>query len=317
MSTFLQLAPMQSMTDIFFMNAYHQLFGGFNEMMTPYLLASSKSPIKLQTLKRQFDGINPEINLIPQLLSNDAKGFIHYSNGLKELGFKKVNWNLGCPYPFVAKKKRGSGLLPYPKLIDAILQELDIHLALKLSVKVRLGQYTEHEILDLIDVFNNHNIDEIIIHPRTADQKYEGIPKLETFAEIYQQFKAPVIYNGDIIHLSDFVRVKKLFSGVKGFMIGRGAFINPFITQQIAGEIFSDDEKNTLYKKFYYQQHNHFKQKTKDIHGFLCRMKELWFYFAQSFENGDNYYSKLRTITELSLFEQEVDQIFNDGKLIL
>lgn len=315
MSEFLQLAPMQAMTDIFFMNTYHELFGGFSEMMTPYLLASNKSPIKLQTLKKQFDGIHPDIKLVPQLLSNDTNGFLHYSDGLHTLGYEKVNWNLGCPYPFVTKKMRGSGLLPFPEKIDAILNALDTRLKLKLSVKVRLGQHSDQEIFQLVDIFNNHRISEIIIHPRTASQKYDGTPKIKVFEQIYNLLHPPVIYNGNIVHLSDYINFKTMFPQIKGYMIGRGAFINPFITLQIAGKIFTANEKKQQYMEFYYRQHEHFKQKTVNDKGFLARMKELWAYFSQSFENGNKYFESLKTINNLTLFEHEVQQIFSNGKL--
>lgn len=199
MSAFLQLAPMQAMTDIFFMNTFHDLFGGFTEMMPPYIQASAKSPIKSQTLKRIFRYANPDITIVPQLLSNDAEGFVHVANSLYELGYKKINWNLGCPYPVVTKKMRGAGLIPHPDVINNILDKLDTELLPKLSVKIRLGLNHENELFDLVNVFNQHKIAEIIIHPRTADQKYEGEPKLSVFEEIYTQFNAPVIYNGNIV----------------------------------------------------------------------------------------------------------------------
>ena len=37
------------------------------------------------------------------------------------LGYTELNWNLGCPYPMVAKRGMGSGGLQSPEKIDEIL----------------------------------------------------------------------------------------------------------------------------------------------------------------------------------------------------
>lgn len=316
MAKHLQLAPMQAMTDIFFMNTYHQIFGGFTEMMAPYLLASSKSPIKVQNLQKYFAELNPGITLIPQLLSNDSKGFLHYANLLYDLGFDKINWNLGCPFPFVTKKKRGAGLLPYPDKIKEILDDIFPELKARLSIKVRLGMNYSDEIIPLIDVFNTFPIDEIIVHPRTAIQKYEGKADRIAFAEIFPKLKMPVIYNGDILRKEQVSETEEDHPTVKGFMIGRGAFINPFITNQINGIEFTSDEKKNKYSQMYWELHHHYKAKTKNDEGFLSRMKELWKYFAQSFEKGDTYLFALKTINQVNVFEDSVKRIFETGKLI-
>jgi len=315
MAKFLQLAPMQAMTDVHFMNTYHKVFGGFNEMMAPYLMAASNSRMKIQNVQKYFSELNDDITLIPQLLSNDADGFLYYANTLYNLGFEKVNWNLGCPFPYVTKKQRGAGLLPYPDKIEAILDKIIPELKPKLSIKIRLGLYQPTEIIPIIDLLNNHNIYETIIHPRTAEQKYDGEADKKFFAKIFPKFTMPIIYNGDIICKEQVDEMEKDFSDIKGYMIGRGAFINPFITNQINEIYLSESEKLDKYREFYFLLHNYYKTKTQTNLGFLGRMKDLWFYFSQSFHKGDIYLSTLKTINEIRLFEDAVNTIFESGKL--
>lgn len=316
MDRHLQLAPMQAMTDIFFMNTYHQIFGGFSEMMAPYISASSNSPIKIKNLQKYFAELNQGITLIPQLLSNDANGFLHIANLLADLGYNKINWNLGCPYPFVTKKQRGAGLLPFPERIQEILDKISPELKTKLSIKIRLGLNDREEILPLINIFNQYPIEEIIIHPRTAEQLYEGSANKEIFNELFPKLNMPVIYNGDILRKEQVFEVEKSQPNIKGFMIGRGAFINPFITNQINGVEFSDEEKRIKYQQLYFELHNHFKEKSKSSDKFLSRMKELWWYFSQSFEKGDAYLFALKTINQIDTFEDTVKRIFENGKLL-
>jgi len=313
MSIFLQLAPMQAMTDIVFMNNYNRIFGGFNEMMAPYILATSKSLIKTARLKKIHSKLDENIVLIPQLLSNDAEGFIYYANKLYDEGFRKVNWNLGCPFPFVTKKNRGAGLLPYPDIIDSILDKITPKIKIDLSVKVRLGLNNEEEINQVIKVLNNYPIVETIIHPRTAIQKYNGSANIDFFSKIYSNLNMPVIYNGDIVKKEQVIDMQKQFPDLKGYMIGRGAFINPFITNQIAGIEYSDTDKINKYKDLYFSLHKYYKETTQDDIGFLHRMKDLWGYFSQSFDKGEDYIFTLRTINDVEKFESTVNNIFKTG----
>lgn len=315
MAKFLQLAPMQAMTDIIFMNTYHKIFGGFSEMMAPYLLATKISPMKVHKLQNYFSDLNEGITLIPQLLSNDPEAFLYYANTLYDAGFDKINWNLGCPFPFVTKKQRGAGLLPFPDRIKELLAHVEPDLKPKLSIKIRLGLYDKEEIYPIIDILNDYPITETIIHPRTAAQKYEGFANKEFFKEIYPKFNMPIIYNGDIIYKEQVHELETKLDDIKGYMIGRGAFINPFITQQLNNIEHKHEEKIKMFSEFYYTLHNYYKERTITNEGFLGRMKDLWFYFSQTFEKGDSYLFALKTINEIEVFETAVSNIFASGKI--
>ena len=109
--------------------------------------------------------------------------FINLAVRLFDLGYMSVNWNLGCPFPMVAKKKRGSGLLPYPENIDAFLEKTVSSIPNRLSIKTRLGRRHINEIFKLMPIFNQYPLEEIIIHPRTGKQMYDGKTDLDTESE--------------------------------------------------------------------------------------------------------------------------------------
>ena len=89
-----QLAPMLGLIDAPFMNAIAEV-GGFDEIFAPYMLADERSMPKPQVLARRFSGISNRVNLVPQLLSNNADAFVAIANILNDLGYPKVNWNMG------------------------------------------------------------------------------------------------------------------------------------------------------------------------------------------------------------------------------
>ena len=57
---------------------------------------------------------NKGMNLVPQILTNSADGFIIMCKTLEQYGYTEFNLNLGCPSGTVVSKGRGSGFLAIP-----------------------------------------------------------------------------------------------------------------------------------------------------------------------------------------------------------
>ena len=50
-------------------------------------------------------------------------------------GYDEINVNLGCPSGTVVSKKRGSGILAYPDMLDSFLDELYTKADFPVSIK--------------------------------------------------------------------------------------------------------------------------------------------------------------------------------------
>ena len=133
-----QLAPLLGLIDAPFMNAIAEV-GGFDEIFAPYMLADERSIPKPQVITRRFSEIGKHVNLVPQLLSNNANAFVAMANILYDLGYQKVNWNMGCPIKFVVEKGRGAALLHNLQQLERLLDDTIGRLKPELSVKIRLG----------------------------------------------------------------------------------------------------------------------------------------------------------------------------------
>ena len=75
-------------------------------------------------------------NVIPQIMTNDKDDFIFLANYLTDLGHKEMNWNLGCPYPMVAKK----GM---QEMSGVLMDRLDIEIDPSLSADPGLLEVNE------------------------------------------------------------------------------------------------------------------------------------------------------------------------------
>ncbi|WP_053228295.1 tRNA-dihydrouridine synthase family protein [Spirochaeta cellobiosiphila] len=233
------LAPIKGITDLVYRKTYYQHYKGVTRAVAPFFVLSDKGGFKEGTIKRTLGQEATPTDSCPQILSRKGTMMAQLSQILKDLGFPLLNWNLGCPFPKVANKYRGSGLLPYPDEIRTILDDFYKHKGGDLEVKIRLGWESEEELEPLINVFNDYPITLLIIHPRFGIQRYSGSPHLELFEWAYKNYKGDISYNGDIYTRNDYVHLKERFPKVHTWMIGRGLLKNPDLALEILDNKYS------------------------------------------------------------------------------
>ena len=335
----LSLGPFQGITDAPFRNVFKKYFGGIDKFYTPFFTGIQKDHAK----NMQVEEIDPRCNdvetLTPQILSTDAEEILRFASQCKELGYKEINLNMGCPFPRVANKKRGCGLLPYPQKIDAMLGTVFERIDLKFSIKCRLGYFNPDEIVPVIDVFNQYPLNELIIHPRIGKQLYKGEADVKRFAELMPLIKAPLVYNGDIVSVESFERIREQVKPINEFMLGRGLLANPFLGEEIAqvgllpssqARACNDEARNVIASAA--KQSN--LTRTERLHAYILdlyedrlrhaggspkvlgRMKELWSYLMYSFDEPQDIWRKIKKINALKEYEEAVEAVFREHSLI-
>jgi tRNA-dihydrouridine synthase B len=150
MSSTLILAPMRGITEAAFRDIFVRFFPGFDRAVAPFISTFQGSRFKPAKFRDLLPENNRRLPVVPQILCKNADHFIATARLLAELGYTTVNWNLGCPYPMVANKMRGSGLLPFPEKIEGFLDKVHQEQPLAISVKTRLGRREPQEIFALL-----------------------------------------------------------------------------------------------------------------------------------------------------------------------
>ena len=95
----------------------------------------------------------------------------------------------------------------YPDELNHFLAEVFDQLDMKISIKTRSGKYDQEEFEELLDIYNQYPLEELILHPRVQQDYYKNNPDWTTFAYACRNSKNPLVYNGDI-----FVRKTTKFS---------------------------------------------------------------------------------------------------------
>ncbi|MFN8255185.1 MAG: tRNA-dihydrouridine synthase family protein [Bacteroidales bacterium] len=313
----LTLAPIQGITDFIFRNLFLKHFKGADEVYTPFVRLQNDGSVK----KSQLKDILPENNsfgkTIPQILVNSGKDFIYLENVLNDLGYNEINLNLGCPYPMVAKRKLGSGLLPFPDLVRQLFDEVFQQTNMRISVKMRTGYLSETEILDILPVLNNYPLGRIIIHPRIGKQLYSGRADYDWFKHCMELSVHSLTYNGDIDSLSTFNLLAEYLNGINNWMIGRAAISNPFLFEEIkSGKSDSAEKKLERFAEF----HNElFDSNAANLNGpghLLNKMIGYWEYFSFLFPNPKLVYKKIKKSRTVSNYNAVIYEIFNDSLFV-
>jgi len=312
----LYMAPMKGFTDHLFRNVFAEHFGGFDLAVAPFIASKRDDKIK----KKYVNDVLPENNtcqpVIPQILSNKAREFIFLANYLYELGYRNVNWNLGCPYPAVAEKLRGSGLLPHTAMIREFLDDVIRGIKGRLSIKLRLGWSSRDDIFRLIPVLNQYPLEELIIHPRTGIQLYDGAIDLEAFEQCLAAIQHPVVYNGDIRTPEDFKILARRFDGVNRWMIGRWILANPFLPRIIKAGRDDIRDKITLIKHFHEALYWAYSGALDGSSRVLNKMKGLWRYLALSFKDCDASILRIKKTIHPDQYLEQANLFFeNEAQL--
>ncbi|PIE67217.1 MAG: tRNA dihydrouridine synthase DusB [Deltaproteobacteria bacterium] len=301
------LAPLRGYTDVIFRNVYLRHFKGLDEAVAPFVTSTKGRRIKASHLRDLNPTENRAIPVVPQILSNDADEFVCLANTLFDLGYKEVNWNLGCPYPMVANKKRGSGLLPHADRIDRLLDAILGAFNGSLSLKIRLGRNRIDEMERLIPVFNRYPLRRVIVHPRTGVQMYTGSVHLDAFETCLTAINHPVVYNGDINDLEGFRDVFTRFPTVSGWMLGRGVMADPFLPESIKTGCACIPSRADRFAAFHDDLLKAYCQRFAGPGHVLDRMKGLWRYFAATQPNGAQNLKRVRKAGSLERYRRIVD----------
>ena len=316
----LSLAPFQGITDVVYRNVFKKHFRGIDKYYTPFFTGIQKDNSK----SLRGEEISPDFNdvktVVPQILSNTAEEIIRFANQCKSMGYPEFNLNMGCPFPRVANKTRGCGLMADPtrtiKMLNDVFDGID---GIKFSVKCRLGYFNDEEIYAFIDTFNSLPFSEIIIHPRIGKQMYTGEASLEKFVKLIPLINKPLVYNGDIFTIDRYNTILSSLSSLSvlsiSLMLGRGLLTNPFLAEEIKGVDNQKDKISRLHNfvvDLYIERLRHAGGSPKIIGS----MKELWKYMMNIFDDPQNVWRKVKKVNHLDEYETAVENIFNEHDLL-
>ncbi|MDR0206859.1 MAG: tRNA-dihydrouridine synthase family protein [Bacteroidales bacterium] len=312
----LWLAPLYGITHYNFRNCFVKHFQGIDCAIAPFIAAKSKTQFNPQKYPDLFPKNNASLPIIPQLMGNSPVEIAETINVLNETyGYEQFNWNIGCPMSQIVRKKRGCGVMPFPDLVEAVVNEVGSKTSTHFSIKMRLGMFDLKEGLEILQRLTTYPIDFICIHPRLGIHQYDGNVDLDTFELFYNTTPYKIVYSGDIYNIECFKYLQNRFPKIENWMLGRGIIQNPFLAEQIVeiGQTNVQSRQDTYpSNKFrfinFYNEYSELLLTLRNEKIALGALKELWHYFSVLLNLGTDELKKLLQINDFKTFHERINK---------
>ena len=212
----------------------------YTEMVTSAALKHGDAQYLLQHSQRehpvalQLGGSNPVELAEAAVLAEQA-------------GYDEINLNVGCPSNRVQSGSFGACLMAEPELVAKCVSNMMTSVSLPVTIKCRIGiddRDSQAELEDFIGTVADAGCGTFIVHARKAilsglsPKENREIPPLKynsVFA-VKQAFpELSIIINGGIKTLHD---AEALLKKTDGVMLGREAYQNPFILNEVDAVFF-------------------------------------------------------------------------------
>ena len=316
-------APLEGITGYIYRNAHHKFFEGVDKYFTPFVTPKPKKGLNARERNDILPEHNEAMNVVPQILTNKAEDFIKVAGIMEELGYKEVNLNLGCPSGTVVSKKKGSGFLSDLEGMKYFFDEVFSEVKMDVSIKTRLGMKRPEEIIDLMKLYNQFPVSEVILHARVREDYYKKPVNHEAFAQGMSISRHPVCYNGDLFTAQDIQSLKKQFPKLKAVMLGRGMIANPQLTEAFCEKGFFDGEVCSeiqpdyrRWKAFADELCYGYEYIMSGGRNVLFKLKEVWSYMISFFPESEKYGKKIKKAKTVAEYQTIVTALFREAGVL-
>ena len=302
-------APLEGVTDEIFRSTHHKLFGGVTKYFIPFICPTQHKVFPPKEYRAILPENNAGVPVVPQILTRNADHFVWAACEMAEMGYTEVNLNVGCPSGTVTAKGKGSGMLREPAELRSFLDEVFAKCPISVSIKTRIGFYSVDEWPGILDIYAAYPVSELIVHPRTRGEFYNGAPHAELCAAVLENTELPLIYNGDLFTAGDCQSMLARYPAAKGLMLGRGLIANPAIARQLAGGAALSVSELRYYHDALYRAY----AESWPKNALLGRMHEIAFYISGCFEDNAKARKAIRKSANLPAYEEAIDRLFECG----
>lgn len=280
----IHFAPLQGYTDFEYRRIHSRHCGGVDTYYTPFI-RWEKGGIREKDIRDILPENNEGLHLVPQIICADTDEFNRLADTIQEHGYEEMDLNMGCPAPMQTKLMRGSGILPYPTRVSALLREMERRPEVRFSAKMRLGLEEKEEWRELSGMLNSSCLKHLTVHPRIGKQMYKGEVDMDAFNEVYSSIHTPIIYNGDVTSMEQVSYLLERYPGLHGIMMGRGLMARPTLAQEcLMGKEMPHEERMSILMQMHEDMLGYCTRKYKVDSQILLHIHSFWEYQESQLE---------------------------------
>lgn len=269
--------------------------------------------------KKTLDMLVVDDNFHPvslQLFGSDKQTMVYSAKVMdNETNCDFIDINMGCPVNKVVKTGAGSAMMLKEDETVDIVKEIIANVNKPVTVKMRLGYDKQHmNYLSLAKKLEQVGVKAIALHARTRSQMYEGHSDWNFIKTLKDNLSIPVIGNGDVKTLQDFVEMRKQ-TNCDAVMIGRGLVGNPFLIKEINNYLNGEEKVTITFEdKFNYcLTHAQRLVKLKGEKLGISEMRGLAPHYITGMYNATTYKDKMNRMNSY----QDLVDILNEYRQVL
>ncbi len=304
-------APMQGYTEAPWRNAHAGIYGNENmpEYSTPFVRIEGGVP-RHRDLKDVLSPLNVSHDPTPQVIFGNIGEFQILVDNLRRSGCRRIDMNMGCPFPPQCKKGRGAAVIADLALLSRVADAVSRIPDVAFSLKMRLGLTEPSEWRDAFTVINDMPLRHVTVHPRVASQQYSGELYLDEFADILSVSEHPVVFNGDMRTPEDLSRLTVMFPCVHGVMVGRGLLARPSLfAEYVSGRNWEPGRRLESLRMLHALVVGCYRDSMSGDTQYLSKIKPFWDFLEA--ETGRKQWKAIRKATSVKRYDEAVEAVFS------
>lgn len=222
-------------------------------------------------------------------------------------GANAIDLNFGCPAKTVNRNEGGACLLRHPERVHAIVSAVRAALPphIPVSAKIRLGYEDRSRYLDNALAIAEAGANELTVHARSKADGYKPPAYWDYIAHIKAAVGIPVIANGEIWSLNDYLRCRER-SGCDDVMIGRGLLACPDLARQIKAHLAGEHYQPMTWAEICALLHRYYRE-SQPLYPAKYggnRIKQWLMYLRRQYPQAEGFFEGIKREHAPAAFEQ-------------
>lgn len=302
-------APLQGVTDCAWRH-FHSFHypESLDCYLTPFVRMEKGEP-RGRDMRDVCSELNTGVATVTQIIFSGPVEFGTLTEALVKEGIRRIDLNIGCPFPLQVKRGRGAGMTERIEVLAAVRREMEQWIGdVEFSAKMRTGVNDSSRWEDLMDEVEKMPLQWVTIHPRTARQQYGGEPDLDLFGRMAAATHHKVVYNGDVRTPADFRAIMQRFPQIDGVMIGRGLCGRPSLAAEIeSGREWTAEERLQRVMALHTDMRSYYERTMCGEAQIVGKLQAMWEY-AES-EIGRKAWKAIRKANGLRGYDKAISLI--------